>query len=39
MHAHIHTPLPEKIRLVGQGYILNASQCARAWFRVKTEAF
>lgn len=27
MHAHIHTPLPVKIRLVGQGYILDGSQC------------
>jgi len=32
MHAHTHTFLPEKIRLVGQGYILHGSQCGKLDF-------
>ena len=32
MYAHIHTPLPEQVQLVGENYILNGSKCALAQF-------
>lgn len=32
MYAHIHTPLPEQVQLVGENYVLNGSKRPLAQF-------